>query len=56
MTQEGFILPKLSSTICNLSYLFKIKNGIEYCPMEEEVNNGITCENPPKRVLLLVYI
>ena len=52
---EGFILPKHSSTICNLAFLFRIRNGFEYCPMEDEVEN-ITCENPPKRLLLLLYI
>ena len=54
--QEGYILPKLSSTVCNLAYLFKVRNGFEYCPLEEEVDPGITCENPPKRILLLVFI
>ena len=55
MQQEGYLLPKLNSTICNLAYLFKVRNGLEYCPMVDDVQN-ITCENPPKRILLLVYI
>ena len=48
-------MPKHNSTICNLAYLFKVRNGLEFCPMEEEVQN-INCENPPKRLLLLLYI
>ena len=56
MLQQGYILPKISSTVCNLAYLFKVRNGFEYCPLEEEVDHGITCENPPKRILLLVFI
>ena len=32
-----------------------MRNGLEFCPMEEEVQN-INCENPPKRLLLLLYI
>ena len=30
--KEGFLLPKANSTICNLAYLFRVRNGIEYCP------------------------
>jgi hypothetical protein len=55
ITQQGFILPKLSSTICNLAYLLRVKNGAEYCPHEHEVN-GILCLNPPKKLLLLMYV
>ena len=53
--KEGFLLPKANSTICNLAYLFRVRNGIEYCPLEEEVCN-LFCHNPPKRMLLLLYI
>ena len=53
--QQGFLLPKPNSTICNLSYLVSVGNGIEYCPMEDEVCN-LDCPYPPKRMLLLLYI
>ena len=53
--KEGFVLPKSTSTICNLAYLFRVRNGIEYCPMENEVSN-LFCHSPPKRMLLLLYI
>ena len=55
IAQKGFLLPKHNSTICNLAYLFRIRNGIEYCPLENEVSNA-DCPNPPKRMLLLYYI
>ena len=55
MQQEGYLLPKLNSTICNLAYLFKVRNGLEYCPMVDDVLN-ITCENPPKRMVMLQII
>ena len=55
IAQQGFLLPKHNSTICNLAYLFRIRNGIEYCPLENEVSNA-DCPNPPKRMLLLYYI
>lgn len=55
IVQQGFLLPKSTSTICNLAYLFSVRNGIEYCPMENEVSN-LDCPNPPKRMLLLHYI
>ena len=48
-------MPKFNSTVCNLAYLFKVRNGLEYCPIVDDVPN-ITCEYPPKRILLLVYI
>ena len=55
IAQQGFLLPKPNSTICNLAYLFRVRNGIEYCPLENEVSNT-DCPNPPKRMLLLFYI
>jgi hypothetical protein len=55
LAKEGFVLPKSTSTICNLAYLFRVRNGFEYCPMENEVSN-LFCHSPPKRMLLLLYI
>ena len=55
ITKQGFLLPRSSSTICNLAYLLRVRNGVEYCPLEEEIN-GMFCLNPPKKLLLLMYI
>ena len=55
ITQLGYLLPKQSSTICNLAYLLRVRNGVEYCPLEEEIS-GMFCPNPPKKMLLLMFI
>ena len=55
ITKQGFLLPRSSSTICNLAYLLRVRNGVEYCPLEEEIN-GMFCLNPPKKLLPLMYI
>jgi len=55
ITKQGFLLPRSSSTIFNLAYLLRVRNGVEYCPLEEETN-GMFCLNPPKQLLLLMYI
>ena len=35
--EEGYILPKLTSTACKLSYLVNVRAGNEYCPRSDEV-------------------
>ncbi len=37
LTEKGILLPKLKSSICNMEYLIRVKNCIEYCPKVHEV-------------------
>ena len=53
--EEGFLLPKLTSTACKLSYLVNVRAGNEYCPRSEEVQ-VVYCENPPKKMIMLQII
>jgi hypothetical protein len=53
--EEGYLLPKYTSTACRLPYLVNVRAGNEYCPRIDEVK-GVYCENPPKRIILLQMI
>jgi len=53
LTEAGLVLPKLNSSICNMNYLVRIKNNLEYCPTSEEIQNAIFPEMPPKKLVLL---
>jgi len=55
MTEEGFVLPKITSSICNLSYLARVKNQLDYCPKSHEIQN-VECLQPPKKEILLLII
>ena len=55
LTDQGILLPKLKSSICNMEYLIRVKNCIEYCPKVHEVPDLI-CLQPPKKMLLLDFI
>ena len=52
---DGTLLPKLTSSICNMNYLVRVKNQLEYCPKMNEVGN-FECINPPKKDILLLII
>ena len=53
---EGFVLPKLTSTACRVQYLVSVRSGNEYCPQKDEVQYNLNCENPPKKVIMLQII
>ena len=62
---EGFVLPKLTSTVCRVQYLVSVRSGNEYCPQKDEVQHkhgtcsrypALNCENPPKKVIMLQII
>jgi hypothetical protein len=53
--EDGTLLPKLTSSICNMNYLVRVKNQLEYCPKINEIAN-IECLNPPKKDILLLII
>ena len=55
LTDQGIHLPKLKSSICNMEYLIRVKNCIEYCPKVHEVPDLI-CLAPPKKMILLSII
>ena len=55
LTDQGIHLPKLKSSICNMEYLIRVKNCIEYCPKMHEVPDLI-CLAPPKKMILLRII
>ena len=52
---EGTVLPKISSSICNMTYLVRVKNQLEYCPKQHEIQN-VECLQPPKKEILLFII
>ena len=55
ISKDGTLLPKLTSSICNMNYLVRVKNQLEYCPKINEIAN-IECLNPPKKDILLLII
>ena len=55
ISEDGFLLPKLTSSICNMNYLVRVKNQLEYCPKINEIAN-LLCLNPPKKDILLLII
>ena len=55
ITEQGLVLPKIKSSICNMEYLVRVKNFVEYCPKAHEVPN-LTCPAPPKKIILLCII
>ena len=55
LTDQGIHLPKLKSSICNMEYLIRVKNCIEYCPKMHEVPDLI-CIAPPKKIILLYLL
>jgi hypothetical protein len=55
LTDQGIFLPKLKSSICNMEYLIRVKNCIEYCPKMHDVQDLI-CHTPPKKMILLSII
>ncbi|MFN9900559.1 MAG: hypothetical protein ACK55Z_17610 [bacterium] len=57
MIDSGNLLPKMTSTICNMSYLIKIKQNLEYCPHQSESESDPNvCNNPSKKIILLKII
>ena len=55
ISEDGTLLPKLTSSICNMNYLVRVKNQFEYCPKMNEIAN-FECPNPPKKEILLLII
>ena len=55
ISEDGTLLPKLTSSICNMNYLVRVKNQLEYCPQINEIAN-FECLNPPKKDILLLII
>ena len=55
ISEDGTLLPKLTSSICNMNYLVRVKNQLDYCPKINEIAN-IECLNPPKKDILLLII
>jgi len=56
LTESGLVLPKLTSSICNMNYLVRVKDHLEYCPQSEEIRKIIYPELPPKKLILLEII
>ena len=55
ISENGTLLPKLTSSICNMNYLVRVKNQLEYCPKINEISS-FECLNPPKKDILLLII
>jgi hypothetical protein len=55
ISEDGTLLPKLTSSICNMNYLVRVKNQLEYCPKINEISS-FECLNPPKKDILLLII
>ena len=56
MLRNGFLLPKLNSTIVNKIYMYRVKSGLEYCPMTTDIKAYKVCINPPSKEYLLSQI
>jgi len=56
MFRNGFLLPKLNSTIVNKIYMYRVKSGVEYCPMTSDIKAYKVCINPPSKDYLLGQI
>jgi len=56
MLRNGFILPKLNSTIVNKIYMYRVKSGQEYCPHASDIKVYKICINPPGKLFLLSEI
>jgi hypothetical protein len=54
MLRNGFIMPKLNSTIVNKIYMYRVKSGLEYCPMTSDIKVYKICINPPSKDYLLI--
>jgi len=53
MKRNGFLMPKLNSTIVNKIYMYRVKSGQEYCPMTTDIKVYKICINPPNKDYLL---
>ena len=53
MLRNGFIMPKLNSTIVNRIYMYRVKSQLEYCPMTTDIKAYKICINPPSKDYLL---
>ena len=53
MLRNGFILPKLNSTIVNKIYMYRVKSGQEYCPRATDIKVYKICINPPSKLFML---
>ena len=47
ISENGTLLPKLTSSICNMNYLVRVKNQLEYCPKMNEISKHGTCGGYP---------
>ena len=56
MLRNGFIMPKLNSTIVNKIYMYRVKSMMEYCPLTSEIKVYKICINPPSKDYLLGQI
>ena len=56
MLRNGFILPKLNSTIVNKIYMYRVKSLLEYCPLTSDIKIYKICINPPSKDYLLNQI
>lgn len=50
--RNGYVLPKLTSSICSEDYLMKVINGEVHCPKDSEVRLK-NCFAPPGKDLLM---
>ena len=53
MLRNGFILPKLNSTIVNKIYMYRVKSNLEYCPHTLDIKVYKICINPPSKEFML---
>jgi hypothetical protein len=53
MLRNGFILPKLNSTIVNKIYMYRVKSNQEYCPHVSDIKVYKICINPPSKEYML---
>ena len=55
LSEQCILLQNIKSSICNMHYLTRVKNFVEYSPKVHEVPDLI-CHVPPKKMILLYFI
>ena len=55
MQRNGFYMPSITSSICQLPWMDKIRNGEIWIPKDEDLRVK-NCPAPPKKLLILLEI
>lgn len=56
MRMAGYRMPKLSSRICTMKFMYKGRKGFFYIPKKEEVSNCPECYSWPSKKFLIAKL